>query len=49
MRPIPINSAEAVFEVFFDEHLSELASWTIEAPGAVAGPCTQGWAFVTFA
>jgi hypothetical protein len=46
MRVTPINSAEAVFESFFDERLSELDQWTSDAPGAVGLKLTPSWAFV---
>jgi hypothetical protein len=45
MRPIPINSAEAVFEAFFDERISELAQWTADAPGALGFKLVQGWCY----
>lgn len=48
MRLIPINSAEAIFEPFFDPGLSELGHWTIDAPGATGVSQVQGWAFVSF-
>ncbi len=48
MRVTPINSAEAVFEPFFDEHLSELAAWTVDAPGAAGLRLTRGWAFTVY-
>lgn len=46
MRITPINSAEAVFEPFFDERLSELDQWSSATPGAVGVKLTQSWAFV---
>ena len=46
MRVTPINSAEAVFESFFDEQLSELDQWTCDAPGAVGLKLIPSWAFV---
>ena len=46
MRLTPINSAEAVFEPFFDEHLSEIRHWTVDAPGATGVSQIRGWAFV---
>ena len=48
MHLTAINSAEAVFEPFFDPHLSEIASWTIDAPGATGISQVRGWAFVIF-
>ena len=45
MRLIPINSAEAVFEAFFDERISELALWTADAPGALGFKLVQGWCY----
>lgn len=48
MRVTPINSAEAVFEPFFDEHLSEFSAWKIDAPGAKGVSQVRGWAFVIF-
>ncbi|QYM80236.1 heparinase II/III-family protein [Horticoccus luteus] len=46
MRVTPINSAEAVFEAFFDEQLSELSRWTADVPGVSGFKLTQSWAFV---
>ncbi len=46
MRLIPINSAEAIFEPFFDGAINDLAQWTIDAPGATGINHTQSWAFV---
>ena len=46
MRITPINSAEAVFESFFDERLRELDQWISDAPGAVGLKLTPSWAFV---
>ncbi|MBS0632980.1 MAG: heparinase II/III family protein [Verrucomicrobia bacterium] len=48
MRVTPINSAEAVFEPFFDEHLRELDQWNFETPGAVGPTRVPGWAFIIF-
>jgi hypothetical protein len=48
MRLTSINSAEAIFEPFFDEHLSELCAWHCDAPGATGVSQVRGWAFVTF-
>lgn len=49
VRVTPINSAEAVFEPFFDERISELSLWTADAPGATGLKLTQSWAFVIVA
>lgn len=46
MRLIPINSAEAIFEPFFDGSINDLAEWTIDAPGATGINHIQSWAFV---
>ena len=46
MRITPINSAEAVFESFFDERLRELDQWISDAHGAVGLKLTPSWAFV---
>ncbi len=46
MRITPINSAEAVFEPFFDERISELSLWTVDAPDALGHRLSQNWAFV---
>lgn len=46
MRITPINSAEAVFEPFFDERISELDQWSSDTPGAVGVKLTPSWAFV---
>ncbi|QYM79233.1 heparinase II/III-family protein [Horticoccus luteus] len=48
MRLIPLNSAEAVFEPFFDENLSEINEWKVDAPGALGLSLKPGWAFVTY-
>jgi hypothetical protein len=48
MRVTPINSAEAVFEPFFDEHLSEFDAWQHGAPGATGVAYVRNWAFITF-
>jgi hypothetical protein len=47
MRLIPINTAEAIFEPFFDGSINDLSAWTIDAPGAIGTKHLQGWAFVT--
>ena len=41
MRLISINSAEAIFEPFFDGAINDLALWTIDAPGATGLNHTQ--------
>lgn len=46
MRLTPINSAEAVFESFFDERLSELDQWNCDTPGTIGLKLTPSWAFV---
>jgi len=46
MRLIPINTAEAIFEPFFDGNINDLAHWTIDAPGAAGISHVQSWAFV---
>ena len=48
MRVTPINSAEAVFEPFFDERLNELEHWTADAPGAAGLRLTPSWAFTIY-
>ena len=48
MRPTPINSAEAIFEPFFDHPLSEVDQWSFDAPGATGASQTPGWAFIIF-
>ena len=48
MRITPINSAEAIFEPFFDEDLCELSQWTVDAPGAAGLRLTRGWAFTVY-
>jgi hypothetical protein len=48
MLPTPINSAEAIFEPFFDEHLSEEEHWNFDTPGASGVSRVRGWSFVTF-
>jgi len=42
----PINSAEAVFEPFFDERISQLPAWDSTSPGVRGSKLTQSWAFV---
>ncbi|MFM1852488.1 MAG: hypothetical protein RIS54_2172 [Verrucomicrobiota bacterium] len=46
MRITPINSAEAVFEPFFDERISQLDQWSHDTPGAAGVKLTPSWAFV---
>lgn len=48
MRITPINSAEAVFELFFDEDLSEIGRWDLSTPGVKGANHVQSWAFVIF-
>jgi len=43
-----INSAEAIFETFFDKQLREMEAWTCDAPGATGVNRVPGWAFITF-
>jgi hypothetical protein len=46
MHLTAINSAEAVFEPFFDPHLSEISEWIVDAPGAMGVRQVTGWAFI---
>jgi Heparinase II/III-like protein len=47
MKLTPINSGEAIFEAFFDEHLSTYGRWTVE--GAARGITTkQGWCWAQY-
>jgi hypothetical protein len=48
MKTTPINSAEAIFEAFFDETLSGLPKWSIHAPGAEGLAVVQKWAWVQY-
>jgi hypothetical protein len=48
MRLTPINSAEAIFEPFFDGNLSEINHWHCDAPGATGVSQVRGWAFIIF-
>ena len=48
MHLTAINSAEAVFEPFFDPYLSEFPAWTFAAPESVGLAESRGWAFHTF-
>ena len=46
MRLTPINTAEAVFEPFFDERISQISAWDATSPGVRGSKLTQSWAFV---
>src|SRR5690606_10974642 len=46
MRLTPINSAEAVFEAFYDPQLSQLAKWNVTAEGVTGFKVWQNWAWV---
>lgn len=46
MRLNPINSAEAVFEPFFDQHISEFSQWDLTTPGMPGLKCHQSWAMI---
>ena len=48
MKLTPINSAEAIFEAFFDETLSRLPKWKVEGGGAVGLQVVQRWAWVQY-
>ncbi len=48
MQLTPINSAEAIFEAFFDETLSGLPKWTVHEGGAEGLQVTQRWAWVNY-
>jgi hypothetical protein len=48
MKTTPINTAEAVFEAFFDETLSGLPHWKIHAGGAEGLVIVQKWAWVQY-
>jgi hypothetical protein len=48
MKLTPINSAEAIFEAFFDEQLSGLPKWTIHDGGAEGLLVAQRWAWVNY-
>ncbi|MBP6507844.1 MAG: heparinase II/III family protein [Opitutaceae bacterium] len=48
MKNTPINSAEAVFEAFFDETLSTLPQWKIHPGGADGLTIVQKWAWVQY-
>lgn len=48
MKPVPINEAEAVFELFWNPALSGLSKWQID-PGAAHGlTVTQNWCWAQF-
>jgi hypothetical protein len=46
MRLTPINSAEAIFEAFFDPQLSELARWEADAAGIPGFRIWQNWIWI---
>ena len=48
MRLTPINSAEAIFEPFFEERLREFDRWQTDTPGVVGLKFAPGWSFYTF-
>ena len=48
MHLTAINSAEAIFEPFFDPQLREIEQWTFDAPGATGTSKAPGWAFYTY-
>ncbi|MBS0633116.1 MAG: heparinase II/III family protein [Verrucomicrobia bacterium] len=48
MKVTPINSAEAIFEAFFDETLSQLPRWQIAGGGAEGLYIQQKWAWVQY-
>ena len=48
MIPTPINTAETIFEAFFDENLSGLPDWTIHEGGADGLFVRQTWATVAY-
>jgi hypothetical protein len=48
MKPTPINSAEVIFEAFFDETLSGLPQWRIHDGGAPGLQVGQRWAWVQY-
>ena len=49
MKLTPINSAEAVFEAFFDEQLSELSQWSVTGDGVSGFKFWQNWIWVQWA
>ncbi len=48
MKPTPINSAEVIFEAFFDETLSGLPQWRVHEGGAPGLQVGQRWAWVQY-
>ena len=48
MRLTPINCAEAIFEAFFEQRLSEIDHWQTDTPGVTGLKFTRGWSFETF-
>ena len=48
MKLTPINSAEAIFEAFFDEQLSGLPKWKVHEGGAEGLQIAQRWAWVNY-
>jgi len=48
MLTTPINAAEAIFEAFFDETLSQLPQWQIDPAGADGLCLQQKWAWVQY-
>ena len=48
MKTTPINAAEAIFEAFFDEHLSGFSHWKIHEPRAEGLVVLQKWAWVQY-
>jgi hypothetical protein len=48
MQLTPINSAEAIFEAFFDETLSGLPKWKVHGGGAEGLQVVQRWAWVHY-
>ena len=48
MKLTPINSAEAIFEAFFDETLSGLPLWKVAENGAAGLVVAQRWAWVQY-
>jgi hypothetical protein len=49
MKLTPINSAEAVFEAFHDEQLSELSQWSVTGDGVSGFKFWQNWIWVQWA
>lgn len=48
MKITPINSAEAIFEAFFDETLSQFPKWKVDSGGAEGLYIQQKWAWVQY-